>query len=87
VRRLREILTRHGLAGEYGRGLLRAVDLGRPVASQVVDAARDLSPEGLLLNAPRPQLLRLMPALNVDLDAINRMAELLDQALAAVIKS
>ena len=86
VRRLREILTRHGLAGEYGRGLLRAVDLGRPVASQVVDAARDLSPEGLLLNAPRPQLLRLMPALNVDLDAINRMAELLDQALAAVIK-
>jgi len=28
-----------------------------------------------------------MPALNVDLDAINRMAELLDQALAAVIKS
>ena len=87
VRRLREILTRHGLAGEYGRGLLRAVDLGRPVASQVVDAARDLSPEGLLLNAPRPRLLRLMPALNVDLDAINRMAELLDQALAAVIKS
>jgi acetylornithine/N-succinyldiaminopimelate aminotransferase len=86
VRRLRELVQRHGLAGERGRGLLRAVDLGRPLAVQVVDAARDLTPEGLLLNAPRPQLLRLMPALNVDFDAINRMIELLDAALTATIK-
>jgi len=86
VRRLRELVQRHGLAGERGRGLLRAVDLGRPLAAQVVDAARDLTPEGLLLNAPRPQLLRLMPALNVDFDAINRMIELLDAALTATIK-
>jgi hypothetical protein len=41
----------------------------------------------LLLNAPRPQLLRLMPALNVDFDAINRMIELLDAALAASLKA
>jgi acetylornithine/N-succinyldiaminopimelate aminotransferase len=85
VRRLRELVQRHDLAGERGRGLLRAVDLGRPLAAQVVDAARDLAPEGLLLNAPRPQLLRLMPALNVDFGAINRMIELLDAALTAVL--
>jgi acetylornithine/N-succinyldiaminopimelate aminotransferase len=87
VRRLRELVQRHGLAGERGRGLLRAVDLGRPVAARVVDAARDLSPEGLLLNSPRPQLLRLMPALNVEFDAINRMIELLDAALTSVLAS
>jgi len=87
VRRLRDLAQRHGLAGERGRGLLRALDLGRPVASQVVDAARDLAPEGLLLNAPRPNLLRLMPALNVDFEAINRMIGLLDEALTAVLAS
>ena len=86
VRRLRELVQRHGLSGERGRGLLRAVDLGRPVAAQVVDAARDLAPEGLLLNSPRPHLLRLMPALNVDFDAINRMIELLDAALATALR-
>jgi acetylornithine/N-succinyldiaminopimelate aminotransferase len=81
VRRLHELVARHGLGGEHGRGLLRAIDLGRPIAAQVVDSARDLQPEGLLLNAPRPHLLRLMPALDIGLDEIDRMIELLDQAL------
>jgi acetylornithine/N-succinyldiaminopimelate aminotransferase len=85
VRRLNELVTRHRLPGEQGRGLLRALDLGRPCASQVVDCARELGPEGLLVNAPRPQLLRLMPALNIESDAIDRMVELLDQALSAVL--
>jgi acetylornithine/N-succinyldiaminopimelate aminotransferase len=85
VRRLREVVQRRALAGERGRGLLRAIDLGQPVAAQVVDAARDLTPDGLLLNAPRPHLLRLMPALNIEFEAINRMIDLLDQALARVL--
>ena len=85
--RLQDLIGCHGLAGERGRGLLRALDLGRPVAAQVVDAARDLEPHGLLLNAPRPQWLRLMPALNVELDEIDRMIELLDVALSATFKA
>ena len=87
ARRLRELSQRHRLAGERGRGLLRALDLGRPLASQVVDAARELMPEGLLLNAPRPNLLRLMPALNVEFEVIHRMGELLDRALATALAS
>jgi acetylornithine/N-succinyldiaminopimelate aminotransferase len=83
--RLNDLVSRHALAGERGRGLLRAVDLGRPVAAHVVDAARDLSPEGLLLNAPRPHLLRMMPALNVDFGAIDRMIELLDATLTVAL--
>jgi acetylornithine/N-succinyldiaminopimelate aminotransferase len=85
VRRLRELVQRRALAGERGRGLLRAIDLGQPAAAQVVDAARELAPDGLLLNAPRPHLIRLMPALNIEFEAINRMIELLEQALVKVL--
>jgi acetylornithine/N-succinyldiaminopimelate aminotransferase len=81
IERLDELARRRGLAGQRGRGLLRALDLGGPIAARVADAARDLQPEGLLLNAPRPHLLRLMPALNVELEEIDRMIELLEHAL------
>jgi len=85
ARRLDELVARHRLAGERGRGLLRALDLGRPCAARVVDCARDLAPEGLLVNAPRPHLLRLMPALNIESDAIDRMVELLDGVLTTTL--
>jgi len=77
------LMARHGLAGRRGRGLLQALDLGRPIGAQLVEQARDLAPEGLLLNSPRPHLLRLMPALNVGLDEIDRMADQLDALLEA----
>jgi acetylornithine/N-succinyldiaminopimelate aminotransferase len=77
------LIARHGLAGRRGRGLLQALDLGRPIGAQLVEQARDLAPEGLLLNSPRPHLLRLMPALNVGLDEIDRMADQLDALLEA----
>jgi len=84
AQRLRELSARRGLAGERGSGLLRALDLGRPVAAQVVDAARALEPEGLLLNAPRPSLLRFMPALNVAREEIDRMVAQLDGVLESL---
>ncbi|MDL1861642.1 acetylornithine transaminase [Betaproteobacteria bacterium PRO7] len=84
AQRLRELSARRGLAGERGSGLLRALDLGRPVAAQVVDAARALEPEGLLLNAPRPSLLRFMPALNVTREEIDRMVAQLDGVLESL---
>ncbi len=45
-----------------GAGLLWALRLREANAADVVERARDA---GLLLNAPRPDLLRFMPALNV----------------------
>jgi acetylornithine/N-succinyldiaminopimelate aminotransferase len=81
-RRLQQLANRHGLAGERGSGLLRALDLGRPIGGVLVEAARELQPEGLLLNAPRPHLLRFMPALNVSFDEIDQMAVQLDGLLA-----
>lgn len=77
------LIARHRLAGRRGRGLLQALDLGRPMGAQLVEQARDLAPEGLLLNSPRPQLLRLMPSLNVSPDEIDRMSDLLDTLLEA----
>jgi len=79
---LQRLTVRHGLAGERGSGLLRALDLGAPIGPALVDAARDLQPEGLLLNSPRPHLLRFMPRLNVPLEDIDRLAALLDGLLA-----
>lgn len=81
-RHLQRLAARHGLAGERGSGLLRALDLGRPIGPALVEAARELQPEGLLLNSPRPRLLRFMPALNVPFEEIDRMAALLDGLLA-----
>lgn len=60
-----------GLAGERGRGLLRALLLPGDYAPAVVEAARERVPEGLLLNAPRPNLLRFMPALTVSREEID----------------
>jgi acetylornithine/N-succinyldiaminopimelate aminotransferase len=83
-RHLQRLAERHGLEGERGRGLLRALDLGRPIGAALVEAARKLRPEGLLLNSPRPHLLRFMPALNVAFEEIDRLAAQLDGLLAAM---
>src|SRR5262249_39083688 len=45
-----------------GRGMLQAMILPAPVAEAIVAEARA---QGLLLNAPRADILRFMPALNV----------------------
>lgn len=75
---LRGLATKHGAVEVRGKGLLVAMDLGRPIGREVVDAARA---KGLLLNAPRPHLLRFMPALNVELASIDAMGSILDEVL------
>ncbi|CCJ51831.1 acetylornithine transaminase [Bordetella parapertussis] len=78
--------AKRGLRGERGMGLLRALVLDRDDAPAIVEAARMLAPEGLLLNAPRGNLLRFMPALNVTEADMARMLEQLDGVIAAVRK-
>ncbi len=75
--RLLELSNERGFAGERGEGLLRALLLGKDLGNQVVKAARELRPDGLLVNATRPNLLRFMPALNVTTDEIDRMMAML----------
>jgi acetylornithine/N-succinyldiaminopimelate aminotransferase len=78
---LRRLSQKRGLGEVRGRGLLVALDLGREAGGKIVDAARE---RGLLINSPRPQTLRFMPALTTTSAEIDAMLGLLDQALAAV---
>jgi acetylornithine aminotransferase len=69
------------ITGVRGRGLLRGVTLTDPVAAGVADAALDA---GFIINAPRPDVLRLAPPLIItaeQLDGfVDRLPELLDAA-------
>ena len=65
-----------------GRGLLLAMVLPEPRAEEVVRQARE---EGSLPNAPRPTLLRFMPALTVTAREIATMLRQLGDVMARVL--
>ncbi len=75
---LEQLSARHRLGEVRGQGLLLALDLGTDTGPLLVERARA---RGLLLNSPRPQLLRFMPALNVADSEIDTMLERLDAVL------
>jgi acetylornithine/N-succinyldiaminopimelate aminotransferase len=74
--------AKYGMQGERGQGLLRALVMDRDDGPAIVEAARQLEPEGMLLNAPRSNLLRFMPALNVTENEIAEMLKRLDGIIA-----
>jgi acetylornithine/N-succinyldiaminopimelate aminotransferase len=78
---LEALSARHGFGAVRGRGLLLALDLGRPVGPALVEAALE---EGLLINAPRPECLRFMPALTVSREEVDGMLERLDAVAVQV---
>jgi acetylornithine/N-succinyldiaminopimelate aminotransferase len=78
---LLKLVTEFNLEGERGEGLLRALMLGKDIGPKLVELARDRNPEGLLINSPRPNLLRFMPALNVSDDEIRQMCNMLRELL------
>lgn len=75
------ISAEFNLDGERGEGLLRALMLSSDIGAKLVELARDRTPEGLLINSPRPNLLRFMPALNVSDDEIRQMCNILRELL------
>jgi acetylornithine/N-succinyldiaminopimelate aminotransferase len=75
---LQRLSARHGLGEVRGRGLLLALDLKHPIGASIVAQARE---DGVLLNAPQPDALRFMPALNVTREEIAAMIECLDAIL------
>ncbi len=80
---LQRLSDRLGLRGERGEGLLRALLLADERGPAIVEAARERGPEGLLLNAPRPHLLRFMPSLTVSREEIDQMLAWLEELLRA----
>ena len=81
---LLKLCTEFNLEGERGEGLLRALMLGKDIGGKLVELARDRNPEGLLINSPRPNLLRFMPALNVSDDEIRQMCNMLRELLKEI---
>ncbi|MXX18349.1 MAG: acetylornithine transaminase [Dehalococcoidia bacterium] len=61
-----------------GRGLLLAVSLSSEAAAGVVTLCRE---RGLLVNNVRPDRIRLMPALIVEDDEIDRACDILEEAI------
>jgi len=78
--RLRALSGELGLGEVRGRGLLQALALPAQDAKKVSAAALD---HGLLINAPRPDALRFMPALTVSRDEIDAMLTILKACLSA----
>lgn len=81
-RQLRALSARFGCGEVRGRGLLLALDLGRDIAGEVASLAMA---RGLVLNAPRPDTLRFMPALTVTKAEVRQMVAILDGVLATVL--
>ena len=63
-----------------GRGLLRGIVLTRPIAAAVADAALDA---GFVINAPRPDVLRIAPPLVVPAEGVDDFVAALPALLAA----
>lgn len=80
-RALETLSVRHGYGAVRGQGLLLALDLKQPVGPQIV--AEALS-DGLLVNAPRPDTLRFMPALTISCTEIDQAMTTLDGVCARV---
>lgn len=72
--KLQDFSDRFGQRGIRGRGLLLALLLADDRGDKLVAAARE---KGLLLNAPRPSVLRFMPALNISKSEIDQAFEIL----------
>jgi acetylornithine/N-succinyldiaminopimelate aminotransferase len=79
-RGLAELAKRHGAGEPRGAGLLWALPLAAANGPALVSAGLQA---GLLLNAPQPNLLRFMPALNVGAAEIDAMLEQLNGLLSS----
>jgi acetylornithine/N-succinyldiaminopimelate aminotransferase len=75
---LRELSAQFQLGEVRGNGLLVALEIPQQNAAAIAETA---FAQGLLLNAPRANVLRFMPALNVSRDEIDQMVERLRACL------
>jgi acetylornithine/N-succinyldiaminopimelate aminotransferase len=79
---LEALSRRHQCGGVRGKGLLLGLDLGCEIGPQVAALA---FARGLLVNSPRPDSLRFMPALTVTRDEIDQMLGILEQVLGDLL--
>jgi len=76
--RLEALSVKFGLGEVRGKGLLMALDLKEEIGPKIVEEALN---RGLLINSPRKNTLRFMPALNVSRNEISQMTAILEKIL------
>lgn len=81
-RRLKELRQEFGLTDLRASGLLQAVDLP---ADKAADVMGEAVKRGLLINAPRPNTLRFMPALTISNAEIDEGMGILRECLEKVL--
>ena len=79
--RLWKLAERWNFKQIRGKGLLWAVDFGGDIAAAVKDAAFE---RGLIVNAARPSIMRLMPSLRVTVEEIDEAIAQLEESLTLV---
>ena len=82
--RLAALSSQYGFGAVRGKGLLIALDLKQEIGKKIADAAME---KGLLLNSPRPDTLRFMPALTITRDEIDQMFEILNPIIQDAVQS
>ena len=81
--RLAALSSQYGFGEVRGKGLLLALDLKQESGKKIADAAMG---KGLLLNSPRPDTLRFMPALTITRDEIDQMFEILNPIIQDTVQ-
>jgi len=76
--KLEALSAKFGLGEVRGRGLLTALELNEEIGPRIVEEGLN---KGLLINSPRKNTLRFMPALNVSRAEINQMIAILEKIL------
>ncbi|MBP2654733.1 MAG: argD1 [Firmicutes bacterium] len=80
--RLCDIAPKYDLQNIRGKGLLIAFDLPADKGGEIVSECLN---HGLILNAPRPNIIRLMPPLIVEEKDIEAMIQILSEVLRKVL--
>jgi acetylornithine/N-succinyldiaminopimelate aminotransferase len=78
---LEKLSAKYGFGDVRGQGLLLALDLKKELAKDIVAKSRD---NGLLINNPRPDTLRFMPALNIRREEVDQMIVILDNVIGSI---
>jgi acetylornithine/N-succinyldiaminopimelate aminotransferase len=82
VKRLNEIKDKYKLTNIRGKGLLLAFDIPEDKGSEIVEECLN---EGLLINSPRPSIIRLMPPLIITKYEIDKMVDILRDVLDEIL--
>lgn len=82
IKELEKIKDKYGLKNIRGRGLLIGFDLPQGKGKELVNHCLE---KGLIINSPRPSIIRLMPSLICSCEDIKKMIGILSESLSALL--